>query len=106
MKQPPLPLVLCSWADAWVRAEESVTLADVAATHKPAIIHTLGYLLRDDEVGISIANEFYDEDATYRGRTFIPRAMIISVHPHSLTKKRTKKARPTCASPPSSSSSP
>lgn len=88
MRHPTLPLVMVSWNDAWIRAEEPVTLPDVAATHKPMLIHTLGYLLREDEHGVSLANEYYDEEGTYRGRTFIPRAMILSVEHHTLTKPR------------------
>lgn len=88
---PKLPLVEVVWKDAWVRAEESITLADVKASHKPAIVHTLGWLLLDDEEGVSLANEYF-EDA-YRGRTFIYRPMIISVTPFSLTKVRTKRAK-------------
>lgn len=85
-----LPLVLVEWLDAWVRADVPVTLEDVGQSHKPEIIHTLGWILRDDEAGISLANEFYDD--TYRGRTFIPRAMIKTVIPYNLSKKRVKKA--------------
>lgn len=88
-----LPLVLVTWNDAWVRGEEPVTMADVAASHKPMVIHTLGWLLRDDEMGVSIANENYAEDATYRGRTFIPRVMVESVTHFTLGKKRAKKIK-------------
>jgi len=87
-----LPLVLVSWNDAWIDGTDPVNPADVAASHKPKVIHTLGWLLRDDDVGVSLANENYDEDTTYRGRTFIPRAMIQSVSAFTLAKKRAKKA--------------
>lgn len=88
---PKLPLVEVIWKDAWVHAEEVVTLADVKATHKPAIIHTLGWLLLEDEEGVSLANEYFDDG--YRGRTFIYRPMIISVTPFTLTKVRQKRAQ-------------
>ena len=88
-----LPLVVCTWNDAWVRAEEPITLAEVKASHKPLVIKTLGYLLLDDEVGVSLANEYYDEDGTYRGRTFVHRPMVISVKRFRLTKERGPKVK-------------
>ena len=87
-----LPLVVCEWADAWVKAEEPVTLADVATSHKPILVTTIGYVLLHDGEGISIANEFYDD--VYRGRTFVPAAMIRSVTPYKLAKPR--KSKPPC----------
>jgi hypothetical protein len=83
-----LPLVLVEWDDAWIN-EVSVTLEDVGASHKPTTVHTLGWLLREDDVGVSLANEHYD--ATYRGRTFIPRAMVREVTRFTLTKPRPRK---------------
>ena len=93
MAKPTQPFVEVVWNDAWVRADEPVTLADVAASHKPMVIHTLGYLLREDEVGVSLANEFYDEDGTFRGRTFIYRPMLISVKPYRPPRKPRKPYR-------------
>lgn len=84
-----LPLVLVEWDDAWVRADEPITMADVGSTHQPMVIHTLGWLLRDDDKGISLANEYYDE--TYRGRTFIPRAMVRKMTTFALTRPRAKR---------------
>lgn len=83
-----LPLVLVIWLDAWVRADEPVSLTDVALSHKPTKVHTLGWLLQDDAIGVSLANEEYD--GTFRGRTFIPRAMIETVERHKLAKARVK----------------
>lgn len=84
-----LPLVLVTWHDAWIN-ETPVTVEDVAASHKPEVIRTLGWLLRDDDTGVSLANEHYA--GTYRGRTFIPRGMVVSVVRYTLTKPRTKRA--------------
>ena len=95
MKQPNLPLVLVEWNDAVVFADSPVTLADVSTQHRPEVVHTLGWVLRDDETGISLANEFYDD--TYRGRSFIPRVMIRAVTAYALSKPRTKKPRETIA---------
>ena len=72
---------------------EPVTLADVAHSHKPKAITTIGWLLRQDEVGVSIANEYYDEDSTYRGRTFIMASMVQSVTEYQLSKPRKPRAK-------------
>ena len=82
-----LPLALVVWNDAWTD-ESATTLDTVAAKHRPEPINTLGWILRDDDVGITIANEYYDN--TYRGRTFIPRGMVLTVTHYKLTKPRRK----------------
>ena len=86
-----------TWNDAWIR-ESPVTLEDVGASHEPEVVTTIGWVLRDDEIGISLANEYYDN--TYRGRTFIPRGMVKSVTPYKLTRPRTKRATQEPESPP------
>ena len=87
---PTLPLVIVVWDDAWTD-EQSVTIEDVRASHKPVVVTTIGWLLLDDEVGVSIANEFYG--GTYRGRTFILRSMVKSVTPFKLARARAERSR-------------
>jgi hypothetical protein len=88
-----LPLVLVTWNDAWIDANDPVNLADVAASHKPKVIKTLGYVLLQNETGISLANEYYADEDVYRGRTFVFGPMIISVEPYKLTKQRRKREK-------------
>lgn len=84
-----LPLVIVIWNDAHVEADLPITLETVGETHKPMVIRTMGWVLRDDEIGISLANEHYE--GTYRGRTFIHRPMVISTTPYALTRPRQKR---------------
>lgn len=91
MKHPNIPLVIVTWNDAWIN-ELSVTVEDVRASHKPMAVQTIGWLLLDDEVGVSLANEHFD-DGSYRGRTFILRSMVVDVTPFNLTKVRKKKEK-------------
>jgi hypothetical protein len=86
------PLVVVEWDDAWVRAEEPVSPADVTASHKPTIVRTIGWLLREDATGVSLANEYYED--LYRGRSFIPAIMVRSVSRYRLTKPRKPKPEP------------
>lgn len=84
-----LPLVIVEWNDAWTN-EMGVTVEDVRASHKPMVVHTIGWLLLDDEIGVSLANEHFD-DGSYRGRTFILRSMVVKVEPVRLVKPRKRR---------------
>lgn len=88
-------LVLVLWDDAWQDQENFSSAHGIISTHHPMAVQTLGWLIQDDEVGVSVVNEKSIEDGTevYRGRTFVPRAMIKSVTPFKLTKVPKKKSR-------------
>jgi len=90
-------LITCSWLDAWADDENFQTAHGVALTHGPMVVQTIGWLLKEDEVGISIANEKSvqdDGEVIYRGRTFIPKGMITSIVPFKLAKPRKPKIAP------------
>lgn len=93
------PLAVVEWNDAWIDGNDPVTLSEVHVEHKPKVIITLGYILRDDDSGISLANEYYEDESVYRGRTFIPRGMIKSVTHFKLTKPRKPKDEKNPSSP-------
>lgn len=85
------------WKDAWIDATEPMTIEDVDVKHRPLMVKTFGWLLKESEVGVTLASERYLDDSehdVFRTATFIPRAMIQSITPVILTKKRTKKAPP------------
>lgn len=71
-------LVIVTWHDA-----HSVGADDFDADkhHKPYVMKTVGWLVKRDESGTSIANEQYTEDdvTKYRGSTFIPAGMVVKV---------------------------
>lgn len=87
-----MQLVLIVWDDAWADQENFSTAHGIASTHGPMPVETLGWVIQDDAVGISVVNERSTQDghAVFRGRTFVPRAMIKSVTPFNLTKPRKK----------------
>ena len=87
-----LPLVLVTWKDANVGGDDVVTPENVSAYHKPTVVSTLGWLLKEDEEGVTLVNEFYDE--FFRGRTFIYRPMIVSIDHYNLAKPRKVKSAP------------
>ena len=66
-------LYACRWADAH---GSDGTLAAHEIDHKPYIYTTVGYLVKTDNIGVSIAFE-QGEDGKYRDITFVPRAVVI-----------------------------
>lgn len=72
----PLPFALVTWRDAH---SDSAQWEPEAVPHAPLIITTAGWVLREDEEGITLANEQVMDSGsiTYRGRTFILAETIV-----------------------------
>lgn len=81
------PVVCVTWTDAHGNALAVYESHEVP--HAPALVKTYGVLLRDDAIGITLANEVF-EAGSFRGVTFIPRGMIV---PPVETLTRPKKPR-------------
>jgi hypothetical protein len=90
------PLVIVVWDDAYGGAHTPTAEHELAAGHHPLVVQTIGWLLLDNEEGVSLFNERYDDEGTtlWRGRSFIPRGMVRSVTPFNLTRPRRKKESP------------
>lgn len=86
-------IVIVVWDDAHGSAHREVTEDDMP--HRPLVMQTIGWLLRQDELGISIANEYCSdaESACYRGHTFVPIGLIRSVTPFTLSTPRKPRAK-------------
>jgi hypothetical protein len=86
------PLVLAVWEDAHTSGIELVTLDSVKDNHRPEVMQTVGWLIRDDDKGISVANERCSDNGEdyYRGHTFILRSLVRSVTPFTLSRPRKK----------------
>ena len=86
------PFVMVKWLDAWQDQENFATAHGIASTHEPMPVETMGWLIQDDDVGVSVAKERSTQDGhdVFRGRTFVPRGMIKSVTPFNLSKPRRK----------------
>lgn len=69
------PILICV---IWDDAHGSSELFDVnEMEHKPYRFTNVGFLVKSDEVGISLAGEI-GEDGRYRDHVFIPRAMVVN----------------------------
>lgn len=92
-------LVVVHWLDAHGSSTQAYTEENLQ--HKAFPMDSYGLLLRSDEEGVSIATETYFDDIdqiqTYRGHTFIPRGMVVSVEVLKAAKK--SKVKPQAAPP-------
>lgn len=79
------PLVIVTWLDA--HGTGIGALREHELPHEALKIHTLGWLLRDDEKGVSVACEFC-EDGAWRGVTFVPKVLVESVVPIKKSRKK------------------
>lgn len=65
------------WNDAHYNTDEADT-SDI--THRPWQYLTVGILVRSDATGVTVSGDI-GEDGKWRGRNFIPRAMIVAEYP-------------------------
>lgn len=65
------------WGDAHEQADE----VDIKGwKHNPEVTHCIGFVIRDDERGISLCQEYWDSPERLdlvRHPTFIPKGMIL-----------------------------
>ncbi len=88
------PLVIVKWNDAHAGGHEQYDIASVP--HAPMVIQTIGWLLREDEAGISVASELLDS-GNYRSYTFVPKGMVVSVttvNSPTQSKRRVRQVKP------------
>jgi len=93
MKLPiDLPLVAVQWTDAHgSSANERLTEADKETQHQPAFMLSLGWLLWQDEKGVTIVSEACIGENEWRGRSFIPAPLIQSITPLAVARKKKPK---------------
>lgn len=89
-------LVILRWSDAHAGGHDQYDAASVP--HAPLIIETVGWLLREDGVGVSVASELID-GGYCRSYTFVPKGMVISVTPVIKPRKSRKKTASSEAPP-------
>ena len=82
-----------TWDDPNSSSVEVITEENIEQYHVPEVMKTVGWLLRDDEKGVSVCNETYLEHGKprWRGHTFIQRSLIKSVKPYTSPSKRKPK---------------
>ncbi len=68
-------LVLVEWADAIEHADGGPD----APLHEPAIQYLVGFLLKKNRKGVSVASEMNGDGTGWRGENFIPRGMVLRI---------------------------
>jgi hypothetical protein len=74
-------LVIVTWDDPNSSAVEVITEENIDQHHVPEVMETVGWLVKEDERGVSVCNELYYETGKprWRGHTFIVRSLIKSI---------------------------
>jgi hypothetical protein len=75
---PAKPLVAVRWQDAQGTATEVINENTVGKWHKPVLVTTIGWLMRQDDEGVSVCCEYCGE-GDYRGHTFILAPNLVSI---------------------------
>lgn len=88
------------WLDAWADGVDDTTPEDVHMKHRPILMITRGWVLKNDEIGVSMFYEMCLDPPSYRGRTFIPKGMVVSVEPYPKQRARVKRKSPEIAKAP------
>lgn len=76
LRKPPYPFAILVWDDAFV-ANGEVTVDEIS--HHPIRFYSVGWVLREDEGGVSIAAEWSPDQGNFRGVTFVPKGMVREV---------------------------
>ena len=84
------------WSDAHGNAMTTYEAHEVP--HAPALVDTFGIIIRQDEIGITIASEVF-EAGSFRGVTFIPRGMVVAVQYYHATQQGRRKRQSSDSGP-------
>jgi len=76
-RRNPLPVVVVTWVDAHDNPAH-IDSDQVDEEHKPNLVHSVGWLLKKDKKGVTIAR-CYDDEKESDASLFVPTGMIQSV---------------------------
>lgn len=91
MKLINKPFVGIVWQDAHCISGAS-EMAEHEIPHSPALYTVYGFVLRNDEIGVTLATEVSEQN-TYRSINFIPAGMIVEIVPLKVGVMKPKKAK-------------
>ena len=84
--------VLVTWNDAHGDPMQQVWTAADLTEHKPVVVQTIGYLYKQDEIGVTLFQELIeDETVSFRGKTFIPTGMIVKIETLNISRPKKQK---------------
>jgi hypothetical protein len=86
-----LKRVLVTWTDAFGDAMQQTWTTEELTSHAPIIVKTVGWLYKEDDIGVTLFTDFIEDDTpSFRGKTFIPKGMIVSVDTLIVSRKKSK----------------
>lgn len=85
-------LVKVTWLDAHGSAANVAYEID-EIPHAAIKVVTYGILLKDDAIGVSIANEVCDT-SVFRGYSFVPRVLVVKMEPVKKPRKPKSESTP------------
>lgn len=77
-KKSPFPIVLVRWNDAYCKDD---TYTEKDFKHEAAPTVTVGFLVKEDKTGITVATDVQlpmekEDEISFRGKNFVPKGMI------------------------------
>lgn len=97
-KFPPYPYVAVEWLDANSPAAVDIFDAkDLKEAHGTMAVITTGWLLKEDEKGLTLAGEWFAGTTEFRALTFIPATLV--AERVELSVKKPKRAAKTTTAP-------
>lgn len=72
----PYPMVLVVWNDAHCSIG---TGEDLEKEHSPKLTYSVGFQIKKDRAGITIAQDCYEDCPDYRMYSYVPSGMIVSI---------------------------
>jgi len=73
-------IVMVTWNDAW-SSQAGHDREKVETDHRPVVIQSVGFLVKSNRVGITLAGcyDLKDGEPSYDRVLFVPRGMVASV---------------------------
>lgn len=93
MRPPAIEFVCVEWEDANGNATSEYAPADIPGVHKASVFYSWGWLVLDNEIGVTLMTEWCPKEETWRGRMFMPRGMVRSVTPFPKGGKKNDRVR-------------
>lgn len=82
---------MVTWNDAHGDPMQQVWTSEELQSHKPIVVETIGWLYQEDDIGVTLFQEvIHDDTLSFRGKTFIPRGMIVSIETLTISRKKKK----------------
>lgn len=92
-QHPPKTFAMIVWDDAHGTSSDQFTEEEIQKKHKGARYQSYGWLIRSDEIGVTLVCEWEPAEKSYRAQMFIPRGMVVEEKTYRLTPPRKPRAK-------------